>query len=168
MDPLLCYQCLGVFNGGNIRATELRRCTRKDQQHPSYFHDSCAKGAAEGGCQLCQRPDVSAVALLCSMAYNKLAATDAKAVATLRPFMEEVVRLCKLPDAQSNAVPVLYEHRTCEVLYTALSRSMEDGDTAATAMRAVAALADTGYRDPQHRLGGTEGEGGSERAREPI
>lgn len=118
------------------------------------------------GCLLCQQAQQQPALLLCNNAARKLAAIEkegspdevarAGGASAFSAFFAEIVRLCALPDALSIA-PSLYEGRVCELLYLLNSRCTHDPATAAAGLRALAAVAGSGYRDAQHRLAGTEG-----------
>lgn len=150
--PSCCYSCLAKVDGDEARLRDPPGCTVP--KHAYQFHASCAEEME--ACILCRQPDTSPITLLCASALRTIT-TDF----CLRPFFQEVARLCRTAsdkqDKQS-VVPLLYDGKICEMAYVVMSRcSQEDPDTVRAAFEAITAIARSKHRDPSGRLRDTQG-----------
>lgn len=155
MEPVICYSCLDVFHGDDIRATALLGCSAG--RHALHYHESCA--ARIGGCAHCLSPFPSTISVLCGNAIQKLSSGSKERWPSR--FIEEVDRLCKgagagadrgLHEQQEARLAALYRSKAPEALLDIAMQELEDTVVASRAMRALAALLETGYHDPEHRL----------------
>lgn len=161
-DPLVCYLCLGAFNGDHLRADRLAGCASTSLNHAQFFHEACGGGEARTSCPLCK--GTAPMALLCASA-GEVVGKEQAPPAHYRRFLAEILRLLpRATDATNSNGPTKSNPQGeatasafcgaggCVAVWSVLGRAKDDAETTAAALHVLLTLAETGYRDPDHKL----------------